>query len=230
MTPLLLIPGLMCDARLFAPQIAAFSGERSVFLAAISNHDTMAELARAVLSQAPPRFALCGLSMGGIVAMEVLRQAPERVDRIALLDTNPLAELEAVKEKRVPQMEAAREGNLAQIMLDEMIPLYLAEGSERQDIKDLCLEMALGLGPDVFLRQSRALMDRPDQTETLNHCDAHALVLCGRDDRLCPVERHELMAGLLSSSELTIIEGAGHLPTLERPEETNAAIKNWLDM
>ena len=91
MTPLVLIPGMMCDARLFFPQIAAFSGRRTVVNAPISNRSSVAELATDILVNAPPRFALAGLSMGGIVAMEILRQAPERVDRIALLDTNPLA-------------------------------------------------------------------------------------------------------------------------------------------
>ena len=229
MTPLLLLPGMMCDARLFAPQFAAFSGRRMVVSAPITEYDSVKGLAQAVLSDAPPRFALAGLSMGGIVAMEVLRQAPDRVDRMALLDTNPMAETDAVKDRRFPQMQKVREGQLAHVMRDEMKPNYLSDGPRRQEILDLCMQMALDLGPHVFLTQSRALMDRPDQAETLRAAQLPALVLCGRDDTLCPVSRHELMADLIPGARLEIIDGAGHLPTLEQPEKTNAALARWLE-
>lgn len=229
MTPLVLIPGMMCDARLFAPQIAAFSGRRAVICAPISEHSSIEELATSILSYAPNRFALLGLSMGGIVAMEILRQAPDRVERIALLDTNPLAEQEAVKARRFPQMMAVREGKLSSVMRDEMKPNYLSDGPHKAAILDICMEMALDLGPHVFLSQSRALMDRPDQSETLRNAHLSALVLCGREDALCPVSRHELMAELIPDARLEIIEGAGHLPTLEQPEKTNAALARWLE-
>ena len=229
MTPLVLLPGMMCDARLFMPQVAAFSSVRDILLAGLTGHATIAGLARAVLANAPARFALCGLSMGGIVAMEVLRQAPDRVDRIALLDTNHLAELGEVKSRRLNQMNAVREGQLAGVMRDEMKPNYLAHGPDRQTVLDLCMDMALVLGPHVFLTQSRALMDRRDQTDTLKRADLPALVLCGREDTLCPVSRHEVMAGLLANSVLEVVEGAGHMPTLEQPETTNAALRRWLE-
>ncbi len=102
MTPLVLLPGMMCDARLFVPQIGAISGRRAVMTAAVGGADTMAALAREVLAHAPPRFALAGLSLGGILAMEVLRQAPDRVERLALLDTNPRAETDAARARRQP--------------------------------------------------------------------------------------------------------------------------------
>lgn len=167
--------------------------------------------------------------MGGIVAMEVVRQAPGRVERLALLDTNPLAEKPEVKARRGPQMEAVREGRLRQVMRDEMKPNYLADGPNQGAILDLCMAMAMDLGPDVFLRQSRALMDRPDQSETLNAYTGKSLVLCGREDGLCPVERHQLMHGLLPNNTLEIIEQAGHLPTLEQPNDTTAALIRWLE-
>ncbi|MCK8482447.1 alpha/beta hydrolase [Aliiroseovarius sp. S2029] len=229
MTPLVLLPGMMCDARLFAPQFAAFSGRRMVVSAPLTDYASIKGLAQAVLSDAPPRFALAGLSMGGIVAMEVLRQAPDRVDRIALLNTNPLAEADAVKARRLPQMQKVREGELARVMRDEMKPNYLSDGPHRTEILDLCMEMALDLGPHVFLTQSRALMDRPDQSETLRAAQLPALVLCGRDDTLCPVSRHELMADLIPDARLEIIDGAGHLPTLEQADKTNAALARWLE-
>lgn len=229
MTPLVLVPGMMCDARLFTPQIAAFSGQRHLFLASAAGQDSIASMATSILDAAPARFALCGLSMGGIIAMEMLRQAPDRVDRIALLDTNPLAEKDEVKTRRAPQMEAVRRGDLAAVMQEQVMPNYLSPAHQLPAVLDLCLDMALGLGAQVFLDQSRALMDRRDQCETLRQAAMPALVLCGRDDVLCPLERHDLMAGLIPGSTLEVIENAGHLPTLEQPEQTNAALSRWLE-
>ncbi len=229
MLPLVLVPGMMCDGRLFAPQIAAFSGTRAVHLAPIARHDTMAELAAAILAEAPPRFALAGLSMGGIVAMEIVAQAPDRVERLALLDTNPLAETDEVRAMRAPQIARIEAGELRAVMRDEMKPNYLADGARRGELLDLCMDMALDLGSEVFVRQSRALAARPDQQETLADVRVPTLVLCGAEDALCPLERHERMHELVPRSRLEIIAGAGHLPTLEQPEATTAALGRWLE-
>lgn len=229
MTPLVLVPGMMCDARLFAPQIATLSGRIALMTMPVAGRDTMAELAAGILASAPPRFALAGLSMGGILAMEVVRQAPERVERLALLDTNPLAEAEDVRERRGPQIAAVQAGGLDDLMRDVMIPNYLHDATDPKGIADLCLEMARDLGPGVFVTQSKALRDRLDQTETLRAYCGPSLVLCGRHDRLCPLSRHELMHELMPQSTLEIIDGAGHLPTLERPEQTTAALVRWLE-
>ncbi|NVO57789.1 alpha/beta hydrolase [Rhodobacteraceae bacterium B1Z28] len=228
MTPLILLPGMMCDARLFASQTEALSSERPVFVPTLSGSNTMERLATEVLKNAPERFALGGLSMGGIAAMEVLRQAPDRVAGLALLDTNPSAETEEIQARRGPQMKRARTGQLDSVMRDEMKPNYLSDGENRAAILELCMNMALELGPDVFCEQSIALRDRPDQSETLRHFNKPALVLCGREDKLCPISRHELMHKLLPRSELVIIDGAGHLPTLEKPHETTHALRRWL--
>jgi pimeloyl-ACP methyl ester carboxylesterase len=226
--PLLFLPGMMCDARLFAPQIKALSGNREVLTGEIGAADSMAELARILLKTAPQRFALAGLSMGGIVAMEVIRKAPERVTRLALLDTNPRAELPEVQARRAPQIAAVQAGGLRQVMREELKPNYLVDSPRKPAILDLCMEMALALGPEVFERQSIALRDRPDQQETLRAVTVPTLVLCGRHDTLCPVERHELMHALVPGSDLIVVEGAGHLPTLEQPEATTAALERWL--
>ena len=186
-------------------------------------------LAAEVLAHAPPRFALAGLSMGGIVAMEVARQAPERIAGLALLDTNPRAETDEVKAKRQPQIAKVREGGLIAVMRDEMKPNYLTDGPDRAAILDLCMEMAQALGPEVFVNQSRALQSRPDQQKTLRGLQCPTLVLCGRDDVLCPVDRHELMHDLVAGSRLVVVDDAGHLPTLEQPEATNAALMEWLE-
>ena len=230
MTPLLLLPGMMCDARLFGPQIEALSGSIPIMTAPMSARDSMVALASDVLDCAPPRFALAGLSMGGILAMEIVRQAPARVERLALLDTNPLAELDEVKARRAPQIAAVKAGGLRRVMRDEMKPNYLADSPDKSAILDLCMTMAMDLGPDVFVNQSIALRERVDQTETLRNFDRPALLLCGREDLLCPLERHELMHDLLPRSELVVIERAGHLPTLEQPTQTLLALSRWLEI
>lgn len=229
MTPLVLLPGMMCDARLYAPQIAAFSATRPVHCAPIGAHDSMQALARDVLENAPPRFALAGLSMGGIVAMEVMAQAPERVTHLALMDTNPRAELPDVQARRGPQIDAVQNGHLREVMRDEMKPNYLIDSPNKSAILDTCMDMAMTLGADVFIRQSRALRDRPDQQETLRDVAVPTIILCGAEDRLCPLERHELMHALIPGSRLTVIENAAHLPTLEQPDAVNAALAKWLE-
>lgn len=229
MTPLILLPGMMCDARLFGPQIAAFSGRIPLITAPLGAHATISALAKNILSFAPAQFALAGLSMGGIVAMEVLRLAPERVRGLALMDTNPFAELDGVKEGRKVQIAAAEAGHLERVMREEMKPNYLVESPSRGSILDLCMTMALDLGPDVFVNQSRALRDRIDQTETLRAFALPALILCGQEDTLCPVSRHQLMHDIMPNSTFKIIENAGHLPTLEQPQETTAALTRWLE-
>jgi len=228
--PLLLLPGMMCDARLFGPQIDALSGRLPILVCPLGGHDTIAAIASDILSYAPPVFSLAGLSMGGIVAMEMLRQAPDRVARLALMDTNPLAEEEAARARRGPQMVAARAGRLREIMRDEMKPNYLARTARRAAVLDLCMAMAMDLGPEVFLAQSVALRDRPDQCETLRLYGRPSLVLCGAEDTLCPVARHELMADLLQNAHLEIVAHAGHLPTLEQPKTTTAALCRWLEI
>jgi len=219
---------MMCDGRLFSPQIDVLSGHHALHLAPISAHDTIEKLAAEVLAGAPQIFALVGLSMGGIVATEMLAQAPERVERIALLDTNPRAESEAVKLAREPQIEKLQAGKLREVFRDEMKPNYLYDGRNRKDILALCMDMATGLGAEVFVRQSRALQSRKDQQHTLRNTKVPALVLCGAHDQVCPVVQHELMHDLMTNSKLVIVEEAGHLSTLEQPKAVSDALMEWL--
>lgn len=227
--PLLFLPGMMCDARLFAPQIAEFSGDRAVHVAPIGGFETIEEIADAVIFHAPPRFALAGLSMGGIVALEIFRRVPKRVTRLALLDTNPNSETPARAAEREPQIVKVKAGKLEEIMRDEMKPAYLAPGPARLEVLKTVMDMSMALGPAVFERQSRALQRRPDQQKTLKLVNVPTLILCGRHDSLCPVMRHQFMADMIRGATLEIIEDAGHLPTLETPAKVNAALRRWLD-
>jgi len=226
--PLVLLPGMMCDARLFGPQIAELSADTAVMCAPVTQGERIEEIASGLLDLLPKRFALAGLSMGGIVAMEILRRAPDRITRIALMDTNPLAETPPVAANREPQIVKARSGRLLEVMRDEMKPNYLAPGPQRTDVLDLVMDMAETLGPEIFIRQSRALQRRRDQQAVLRKCKVPALILCGAHDELCPVKRHTFMAELIPYAKLVVLEDAGHLPTLEMPGETTAALRAWM--
>lgn len=226
--PLVLLPGMMCDARLFGPQIAELSSEFAVMTAPVTGGERVEEIASGLLPLLPQKFALAGLSFGGIVAMEILRRAPDRVTRIALMDTNPLAETPQSSAAYEPMIVSARTGNLEKVIEGFMRPDYLAPGAERGEILALVKEMGLYLGPEVFVRQARALQRRRDQQGTLRKCKVPALVLCGEYDGLTPVKRHTFMAELIPYASLKVIDGAGHLPTLEQPEVTTAALREWM--
>ena len=228
--PLVLLPGMMCDARLFGPQIAEMSADTAVMIAPVTRGERIEEIASDLLDSLPARFALAGSGMGGIVAMELLRRAPDRVIRIALLDTNPLTETPVLAANREPQIVRARSGRLAEVMRDEIRPNYLAEGPHRGEVLDLAMDMAMTLGPEVFIRQSRALQRRKDQQATLRKIKVPTLVLCGAEDALCPVKRHEFMAELIPYATLRVIDGAGHLPTLEQPDAVTDALREWMGL
>lgn len=226
MIPLVLIPGMMCDGRMWG-QLPEWFAPRDVFSLLPTEGETMAEIAGRILDQAPPCFALAGLSMGGIVAMEMVHQAPDRVERLALMDTNPRAEADIVRARRQGQIDRALRGDLDGVMRDDMMPNYLADPTNVV-ILDLCLDMARALGSEVFRRQSLALRDRVDRTATLAAYGGPALVLMGEDDRPCPRDRHDLMHALMPQSRLVIVPKAGHIPPLERPDETFIALQDWL--
>ena len=226
--PLVFLPDMMCDARLFGPQIAELSAEMAVTVAPVTRGERIEEIASGLLDLLPKRFALAGLSMGGIVAMELLRRAPDRITRIALMGTNPLAETPVIAAAREPQIVKVRSGRLMEVMRDEMKPDYLAPSPHRGHVLELVMDMAEALGPEVYIRQSRALQRRRDQQAVLRKCRAPALILCGEHDQLCPVKRHTFMAELIPYAELVVLPEAGHLPTLEQPAETTAALRKWM--
>ena len=208
--PLVLLPGLMCDARLFGPQIAALSSEHSITIGCLTSDETIEAMAERVLADAPGRFALAGLSMGGIVAMEIVRRAPKRVNRLALMDTNPLAETPQIAASREPQIVAVRTGKLERVLVVERKPNYLAPGPNREEVLALVMDMARHLGPDVFVRQSRALQKRRDQQKPLRTLKMPTMILCGEHDALCPVRRHTFMAELIHGAELVVLANSGH--------------------
>ncbi|MEQ6247400.1 alpha/beta fold hydrolase [Sulfitobacter sp. HNIBRBA3233] len=225
---LVMLPGMMCDARLFGPQIAELSADTAVMVAPVTQGERIEEIASSLLDVLPKRFALAGLSLGGIVAMEILRRAPDRVSRIALINTGPLPETPAIAADREPRIVRARAGRMDEVMQAEFPAQSLAPGPYRGEVQELMMDMGRTLGAEVFIRQSRAMQRRKDQQATLRKCKVPALVLCGAYDTIYPVKRHEFMAELIPYARLEVLQGSGHLPTLEQPGEVTDALRAWM--
>ena len=219
----LLLPGMMCDARQWAEQEANIS--QPVFHADTRKHDSITEMARSVLQDAPDQFAMVGLSMGGILAFEIWRQAADRVTHLALLDTNPHAESPQRQTVRLQQIAEAASGRLRELATESLKPLYLAKAHrEDEELLGAILDMAMDLGPDVFRTQSLALRGRIDSVPTLPSITCPTIVMCGDEDILCPVAYHELMAAEIPHAQLSVIENCGHLSSLEQPQAVTSAL------
>jgi len=227
---LVMLPGMLCDERLFAPQVDYFSTSHEVFVGKLVGASTIDELAENLLEQIEaPRFNLLGLSMGGIVAMAMSKIAPERIDRLALLDTNHKQEPEAKRINRDRQINDVRAGKLREVVIEEMKPNYVAKIHRgNQALLDLLVSMAMDWGDEVFINQSTALKNRDSYDDVLGRYEKPSLVLCGEEDNLCPVQRHKEIAALMSDAELEIISNAGHISTLENSIAVNGAIEKWL--
>ncbi|MEO1247265.1 MAG: alpha/beta fold hydrolase [Pseudomonadota bacterium] len=224
---LLLLPGMMCDERLFRAQIDALN--LPVMLADTSSDDNFAAMAQRALGSAPPRFAVLGLSMGGILAFEIWRQAPERITHLCLLNTNPHPDSAERRSMRVGQIAEVLRGGLRTIAIDALKPAYLAAANrDNQSLLDGILEMALELGATSFERQSIALRDRADSVATLSSIDCPTAIVCGAEDRLCPVEYHELMAERIRGATLHVLDDCGHLSSLEQPERVTDITRELL--
>lgn len=228
--PVLFVPGMMCDAGLFGPQITHLSARRMVQVASLSYGDSIREMAANVLHLAPGRFALVGAGMGGMVAMEMMRRAPERVNRLALIATTPLPETPGEAAAREPQIIKAQTGNLDGAMETALPASALAQGPKRSATLAEVTRMARALGAQCFVRQSRAMQRRPDAQKVLIKNKIPCMVLCGAHDTITPPKRHEFMAELIPYAELVTLDDAGHLPSLESPEKVNIALDAWLDL
>ncbi|MGB3280743.1 MAG: alpha/beta hydrolase [Pseudorhodobacter sp.] len=223
--PLILIPGLMSDARLFGQQILDLSRRRPVTLAVPCLGTSIEDFSANLLDHAPARFAMAGLGLGAHVALDVMRRDMARVTKVAFLSTDPLGETPEVAASREKRMIMARTGRLAQAMDEELPARALAPNTNRDEIMTLVEDMAFGLGEELFVAQSRALQRRRDQQKTLRRAKIPALILAGEHDGLVPVRRQTFMAELMPSARVQVIEGAGHLLPLEQPEAVSAALE-----
>ena len=217
---------MMCDMRMYRSQFVALN-KRTLMYAPITDYDCISDLAKQIITNAPNEFHLVGLSMGGIVAMEIIRIARQKVKSVVLMDTNAKAEIPEVSQNRQPQILKVRQGKLYEVMRDEMKPNYLYDSDSKHNILSLCMEMAISLGDEVFIRQSIALKNRADQSDTLKNYDGKCLILQGEYDKLCPDDRHQWMHKLLKNSSYIKIKNAAHLPTLENPSQVNKILIDW---
>jgi pimeloyl-ACP methyl ester carboxylesterase len=225
---LVLVPGLLCTRALWAAQLAALGDIADMTVANHTGHDSLAGIARSILASAPERFALAGLSMGGYVAYEILRQAPERVTKLALLDTGYRADAPERREQRLALMALAeREG--ARKAQESLLPVLIHQSRlADRALVEAVLQMGADTGTAAFKRQQTALMGRPDNTSLLASIRCPTLVIVGREDVLTPPELSQEIARGIAGARLEIIRECGHLSTMEQPAAVTRALRAWL--
>lgn len=226
--PLILVPGVLCDARGLTDILTPLSRARAVTLAPSWIGDRVEEIASDLLTAAPARFALAGHDLGGAVALEVLRRAPERVTRVALIGTNPLPDTPQEAGDREPQIIAARTGRFEELLERQLLPRLFPPGPERNAQAIRVAEMALDLGAEVFARQWRALQRRRDQQSTLRRISQPALVVAGSEDAVVPNKRQAFAAELIPYAQYEEIAGAGHMPMIDAPERLAYVLEQWM--
>jgi len=227
-TPLVLLPGLLCDQALWQRQIEGLADLADPSVADLTQDASLPAMAARVLAAAPPRIALAGLSMGGYVAQEIMRRAPERVERLALLDTNARADRPDQTARRRDLIALARRGRFKGVT-KRLLP-YLIHPDRLDDapLTGVVMGMAERIGREAFLRQEEAIMGRLDGLEDLRRIVCPTLILCGAQDVLTPPKVHREMADRIPHARFVVIENCGHLSTLERPDEVTAALRDWL--
>jgi pimeloyl-ACP methyl ester carboxylesterase len=226
--PLLLLPGLLCDRALWAAQVEDLADVAEPRVADMTRDDSLDGMARRALGEAPPRFALAGLSMGGYAALALMRMAPERVERLALLDTSARPDTPEQTERRRDLIALVGRGQFKGVPA-RLMPLFV----HPDRLADAALTGAIAamvarVGKDAFLRQQAAIMARPDSRPDLPRIACPTLVLCGREDALTPPAVSQEIAARVPGAALEIIERSGHMTTMERPAAVNAALRRWL--
>jgi len=226
--PIVLVPGLNCSARVYAEQIPALWGCGPVTIADHRRDDSVAAIAARILAMAPPRFALAGLSMGGYITFAMVRAAPERVARLALLDTSARPDTPEQTERRHSMIALAESGRFAEAA-DLLFPVFVHRNRHGDEaLRTIVRTMAEETGPQAFVRQERAIMTRPDCRALLKSIRCPTLVLVGDGDALTPPVLSEEIAAGIAGAHLVRVPDCGHLSTLERPQAVNRALVEWL--
>ena len=229
MIPVVLVPGLLCTAEIWAPQIPALWPYGPVQVASTEYGRTIAEIARSILDAAPPRFALAGISMGGYVCFEIMRQAPERVVKLALLDTSALPDTPEQSAGRRALLDQFRGGDYAELVGDALTAILHPAHQHDPDLRAVNVRMGTTIGLDGFARQTAAAIGRPDSRPTLATIAVPTLVLVGDADPLTPPERAEEIAAGIAGARLVVVAECGHGSTLEQPAAVNAALVEWIE-
>lgn len=226
--PLVMLPAFMTTATLWRHQIEALADIAEIQVVDLTQHDSVEGMANAVLEAAPERFALAGLSLGGFTAFEIMRRAPERITKLALVSTSARADAPERLEARKAQVEMVRAGRFAEAM--EPFPTII-QSPERpltpealKAVREMCREV----GPDGFLNQQTAMMNRPDSRAGLAAISCPTVVICGRQDQSWPLENSEEIAAAIPGAKLVVIEDCGHFSAIDRPAEVTAALRTWL--
>jgi pimeloyl-ACP methyl ester carboxylesterase len=221
----LLLPGLLCDDRLWRDQRVVVP---HATVADLTLDDSVNDMAARALAWMNGRFALCGLSMGGYVALAVMRLAPERVTRLCLMDTSARAD-SAEQARRRRGLMAMTRGHRFRGVTPKLLPELLhPDRLSDPELTQAVLDMAERVGREAFLRQQQAILDRPDSRGDLASIRVPSLIVVGREDRLTPPALAAEMAGLIPGAELVTLDRCGHLPPMERPHEVNEIFRHWL--
>lgn len=228
MPPIVLVPGLLCTAEAFAPQIAALWPHGPVTIASTLEGRTIVEIAAEILDAAPPRFALAGISMGGYISFEMMRQAPERISRLALLGTSARPDTpDQIARRRALVAEARNENFEALLAQIYDAILHPAHQGDRA-LRATNVRMGLTVGVEGMARQLEAIIGRSDSRPSLPDINVPTLVLVGDSDPLTPPEHSREIAEAILGARLVVVEICGHASTLERPEAVNHALIEWL--
>lgn len=228
MTPIVLVPGLLCTAETFSAQVTALWPHGPVTIAFTLTGDTLAEIAAAILATAPPRFALAGISMGGYIALEIMRQAPQRVVRLGLLDTSARPDTPEQTAQRRAMVAEARTGDYEGTVRQALKAILHPAHQDDADLAAINLRMALTIGVEGFARQQEAIIGRPDSRPSLAAIAVPTLVLVGDRDPLTPPELAEEIAAAIPDARLVVVEQCGHAATLEQPAAVNRALVDWI--
>lgn len=226
--PLVLVPGLLCSARLYGPQIEGLWPLGPVTVAEHKRDAEIGAVAARILAETPPRFALAGLSYGGYLAFELMRQAPERIAKLALLDTSARPDTPEQTAARYAFIEMAEGGRFSEV-IETLTPRFLQPRRRGEPaLKATLSAMAADTGPEAFVRQEKAIVSRPDSRPFLSRIRCPTLVLTGDNDELTTPELAKEIAGGIPGATLTIVPDCGHLSTLEQPAAVNVALTDWL--
>lgn len=224
---LLLIPGLVCDAAVWRHQVAHLGELAQVTVAPVTTGDSLPDMARIVLDSAPPTFALAGFSMGGYIALEILRQAPERVTRLALLDTSARADTPEKAAWRRTVVARCERGEFAAV-IDGMMPILLHPDQQDGPLPPFVREMVARVGVEAFVRRQRVIGTRPDSRDLLRAARQPVRAICGREDGMSTIAEHVEIAELAPRGLFSLIEQCGHMTILERPQAATALLRDWL--
>ena len=228
--PLVLLPGLLCDPALWRHQTETLSDLADITVADVTTEDQAGAMAQRILATAPEEFALAGLSMGGYIAFEILRQAPDRVMRLALLNTTARADPPEKTKLRQDLVDLAQMGEFKGVTPRLLPRLIHPDRLQDPELVAGILSMAERIGRDAFIRQERLMMMRPDSRHDLSLIHCPTVVLCGRQDGLTPLADSEEMAEKIPRAKLVVIEDCGHLSTMERPRAVSAVLRYWLQI